>query len=458
MTRQTADLAGFTGVLIRPGDPDYHSARRVWNGAIDRYPAVIARCRTAEDVALAVQFGVRHDLAIAVRGGGHSFSGLSMCEGGLVIDLSPMQSIAIDPRRRLAQVGPGVLWRQLDTAAEAVGLAVPGGEVSHTGVAGLTLGGGVGWLSRRYGLSCDNLIAAQLVNAEGEILEVTESTHADLLWGLRGGGGNFGVVTRFDLRLNPIPVPMFAGMALYPLAAAPLSVFLDVARDAPDELGLNAALIIAPPAPFVPTEFHGKPVIALTACHTGDFAAAEALTRPLRTIGTPLVDQFGPMPYTAIQSMVDESAAPGLAVYGLSEWLGPLDDTAIGKLVEAAGQLTSPMSQLLLRITGGAITRIPVGATAFRFRDATALLTIAAMWPDHTDSGAAHRNWARATWDSLRPWSAGGGYVNHLGNDGPHRVREAYGEANWSRLVQLKRKFDPGNVFHLNQNIPPEQH
>ncbi|MGX1774159.1 FAD-binding oxidoreductase [Nocardia brasiliensis] len=456
MTSYAAGLSGFTGTLIRPGDPDYHAARRLWNGAIDRYPAVIARCRSAADVALAVQFGRRHELAIAMRSGGHSFSGLSMCEGGLVIDLSAMRAVEIDPRARVARVEPGVLWQQLDAAAEAVGLAVPGGEVSHTGVAGLTLGGGIGWLSRRYGLSCDNLIAAQLVTADGEIVEVTADTHPELLWGLRGGGGNFGVVTRFTMRLHPIPVPMFAGAVLYPLAAEPLSVFLEVARAAPPELGLNAALICAPPAPFVPPQFHGKPVVALAACHTGDFAAAQALVRPLRTAGTPLADLFGPMPYTALQAMVDDAAAPGLCAYGRSEWLGPLDDTAVGSLVAAAEQHTSPMSQLLVRIAGGAIADTPAESAAFRFRTATALLTVAAVWPGATDDSAAHRNWTRATWEAIRPWSAGGGYVNHLGNEGEHRIREAYGEPAWQRLVRLKRAVDPDNVFHLNQNIPPE--
>ncbi|MFI9508929.1 FAD-binding oxidoreductase [Nocardia sp. NPDC052566] len=457
MTSDTAGLTGFSGTMIRPEDPEYHAARRLWNGAIDRYPAFIARCLTAEDVALAVRFGVRHDLTIAVRGGGHSFPGLSMCEGGLVIDLSGMRSIEIDAEARRAEVGAGVLWRELDAAAEAYGLAVPGGEVSHTGVAGLTLGGGVGWLSRRYGLTCDNLVAAQLVTADGEILEVTEDGAPELLWGLRGGGGNFGVVTRFTLRLNPIPVPMYAGTVLYPLSAAPLSVFFDIARDAPDELGLNAALITAPPAPFVPPAFHGAPVIALAACYLGDLAAGEAMVRPLRGVGAPIVDAFGPMPYTALQAMVDDSATPGLPAYARSEWLGPLDDSAATALVEAAGRMTSPMSQVLVRITGGAIARVPAEDTAFRFRDAAAILTIAARWPDPADAGAAHHDWTRTTWESLRPWSAGGGYINHLCDEGPGRVREAYGEPAWQRLVALKRKFDPDNVFHLNQNIPPER-
>lgn len=458
MTSRTAGLTGFTGALIRPDDPEYHAARRVWNGAVDRCPAFIARCLTAADVALAVRFGVRHDLAVAVRGGGHSFPGLSVCEGGLVIDLSRMRSIQVVARDRLVHVGPGVLWGQLDAETEAHGLAVPGGEVSSTGVAGLTLGGGIGWLSRRYGLTCDNLVAAELVTASGEILEVTEDSHPDLLWGLRGGGGNFGVVTRFTFRLNPIPVPMFGGMALYPLAAAAdaLSVFLDVARTAPDELGLNAAFVSAPPAPFIAPEFHFTPVLALAAGHIGAHAEAAALIEPLRTVGTPVADLFGPMPYTALQTMVDDSAPAGLPSYARSEWLGPLDDQAVAELVSAAAQFTSPMAQILLRITGGALARVPAEATAFGFRSATAMLTVAAMWPDQADSGAAHRDWTRATWLSLQPWSAGGGYVNHLYDEGAERVRAAYGDPAWRRLVALKRKFDPDNVFHLNQNIPPE--
>ncbi|GAB0108102.1 FAD-binding oxidoreductase [Nocardia sp. JMUB6875] len=450
-------LTGFTGTLILPGDADYHEARRVWNGAIDRFPAFIARCSSAEDVAAAVRFGVRHDLAIAVRGGGHSFPGLSVCEGGLVIDLSPMRSIEIDPEARLAQVGPGVLWAQLDSAAEAHGLAVPGGEVSHTGVAGLTLGGGVGWLSRQYGLTCDNLIAAQLVTATGDIIEVTEDAHPDLLWGLRGGGGNFGIVTRFTLRLNPIPIPLYAGMALYPLASAEaaLKSFLDLARTAPDALGLNAALITAPPAPFIPPRLHGTPMLAVAACHTGAHAEAEALIRPLRTAGDLVFDGFGPMSYTVLQTLVDDSAPAGFPVYARAEWLGPLDDLFIERLVESAWRMTSPMSQVLLRITGGAIARVPAADTAFGFRHATAMLTVASMWPDRTASDSAHRDWTQETWQAMQPWSAGGGYVNHLQDEGPQRVRQAYGEQTWQRLATLKQKFDPDNVFHLNHNIPP---
>lgn len=458
MTTIDASLSGFSGVLLRPGDDGYDRARRVWNGAIDRKPAFIARCWTSADVAAAVRFGVRHGLVIAVRGGGHSIPGLSTCEGGLVIDLSMMRRISVDADHRLARVEPGVIWRELDAATQQYGLAVPGGEISDTGVAGLTLGGGIGWLSRRYGLACDNLLAAEVVTAEGEVLNVDAHHRPELLWGLRGGGGNFGVVTRFTFRLNEVPVPMFAGMVLHPLERArpALRGFLDLAQHGPDALGLNAALITAPPAPFVPPALQGRPALALAAGYVGLVDQGAETVRPLREFGPPAADVFGPMPYTALQSMVDEAAPPGLASYARSEWLQPLDDAGIDALVGAAEQMTSPMSQVLLRVMGGAISRVPDDATAFRFRGAHAMVTIAALWPDVTDPGAQHRSWTRTVWEGLRPWSAGGCYVNHLGDEGADRVRQAYGDATWKRLVELKGQYDPANVFRLNQNVPPK--
>ncbi len=457
MTTLDASLNGFSGVLLRPGDDTYDQARRVWNGAIDRHPAFIAQCRVTSDVAAAVRFGVRHGLPIAVRGGGHSIPGLSVCEGGLVIDLSPMKSIEIDLDARLARVQPGVLWRELDAATQVHGLAVPGGEVSDTGVAGLTLGGGVGWLSRLYGLTCDNLVGAEVVTADGTVFDVDEQRQPELLWGLRGGGGNFGVVTRFTFRLNPAPVPLYAGMVLHPLeqARAALRVFLDLAEQAPPPLGMNAALFTAPPAPFIPRALHGRPVVALAAGYVGPLDDGAQAVKSLRDFGTPAADLFGPMPYVVLQSLVDDSLPAGLASYARSEWLGPLDDAGIDALVTAAEDMTSPISQVLLRIMGGAIAQVPGDATAFRFRNAHAMVTIAAMWPDVTDQGENHRTWARISWQRLRPWSAGGGYVNHLCDEGADRVREAYGGATWNRLVSLKRHHDPGNAFQLNQNIPP---
>lgn len=457
MTALDTSLHGFSGQLLRPGDDGYESARRVWNGAVDRRPAFIARCRTTSDVAVAVRFGTRHGLPIAVRGGGHSIPGLSVCEGGLVIDLSPMKGITVDSGRRVARVEPGVLWRELDAATEAHGLAVPGGEVSDTGVAGLTLGGGVGWLSRCYGLACDNLLEAEVVLADGTVRLVDEHRDPELLWGLRGAGANFGVVTRFTFRCNPIPVPMYAGMVLHPIEEArpALRVFLDLAAAAPDGLGLNAALLTAPPAPFVPPSLQGRPVVALAAAYVGPVAEGARVVEPLRRFGTPAADLFGPMPYTMLQSIADDAVPPGLASYVRSEWLGPLDETGIDALVSAAEGTTSPMSQVLLRVMGGVIARIPSHATAFRFRAASSMVTIAAMWPDVADPGVPHRAWTRTTWERLRPWSAGGGYVNHLCEEGADRVRDAYGAETWERLVQLKRRSDPDNVFQLNQNVPP---
>jgi FAD/FMN-containing dehydrogenase len=457
MTILDSSLNGFSGALLRPGEQGYDDARRVWNGAIDRRPAFVARCRSTADVAAAVRFGMRHQLAIAVRGGGHSIPGHSTCEGGLVVDLSPMKTITVDAAGRRAMVAPGVIWRELDAATQEHGLAVPGGEVSDTGVAGLTLGGGVGWLSRRFGLTCDNLVAVELVTADGSVISASDRSDPELLWGLRGGGGNFGVVTRFELRLQPVPVPMFAGFVMHPLerAGEPLAAFLDLATRAPDALGLNAALVVAPPAPFVPEPLHGRPVAILAAGWVGEHAEGAELVRELRAVGTPTLDTFGPMPYTALQSMVDDALPAGVAAYARSEWLRPLDSAGAEALLAAAAAPTSPMSQVLLRVMGGAISRVPATATAFRFREAAAMLTVAAMWPEPNDPGEPHRDWCRAGWEALRPWSAGGGYVNHLGEEGPRRVREAYGPDTWQRLVALKQSWDPDNVFALNQNIPP---
>ncbi|GAB4583970.1 FAD-binding oxidoreductase [Nocardia sp. IFM 10818] len=460
MNISAAQLTGFTGVLLRPGDPGYERARRVWNGAIDRQPAFIAQCHSAAEVAAAVRFGVRHALPIAVRGGGHSVPGFSVCEGGLMIDLSPMKGIRVDPAARVAQVEPGVLWRELDTATQEYGLATPGGEISHTGVAGLTLGGGVGWLSRAYGLTCDNLLGAELVTADGEIRTVTAESDPELMWGLRGGGGNFGIVTSFTLRLGAIPVPMFASALLHPLAHARegLRVLLDLAATAPDELGLSASLITAPPAPWVPETLRGRPAVVLTSAYLGDPGAGAELIRPLREFASPTADLTSMMPYTVVQSMVDEAAPAGLSYYMRSEFLTPLDDSGIDRLVAVAEESTTPLSHVLLRIMGGAIERVPAGDTAFRFRKAASLLTLAAVWPDPAEAGAAHRDWARAGWRSMLPWSAGGAYVNQLNDEadeGLDRVRQAYGPAAWDRLVALKRRMDADNVFHLNQNVPP---
>jgi FAD/FMN-containing dehydrogenase len=442
------------GEILRPSSRGYDEARRVWNGTIDRFPAMIARCRTTAEVAAAVDLATSTGLEIAVRGGGHSIPGLSVCEGGLMIDLSLMNGVDVDPATRSAHAGPGALWGDYDLATQQHGLASPGGEISHTGVAGLTLGGGIGWLSRRYGLACDNLAGAEIVLADGTIRNIDDETDPGLMWGLRGGGGNFGIVTRFDFRVHPVP-PLFAGLLMWPASesARVLEHYTEFAGRAPRDLALVAAQLIAPPAPFVPAELHFRPVVAVAMCWTGEPADGEAVVAELRTAG-PAVDTFGLHPYAEIQRWFDEGVPHGRRYHVRSEWLGELDAAAAAELVTAAERFTSPFAQILVRRVGGAIADVAPDATAFRFRDARYLLTIASGWDDGEDQ--PHVDWTRETWQRLHPWSSGGSYVNHLAADeGPDRVREAYGAETWSRLVALKRRYDPSNVFHLNQNIDP---
>jgi FAD/FMN-containing dehydrogenase len=457
MTILDATLSSFRGTVLRPGDDGYDPARRLWNAAIDRRPAFIARCTCTADVAAAVRFGTAHDLPLAVRGGGHSIPGHSVCDGGLMVDLSPMRAVRVDPDRQRADAQPGCTLRDLDTATEAAGLATPGGEISHTGIAGLTLGGGVGWLSRMFGLSCDNLIEAEVVTANGEIVTAgLDAGDPELLWGLRGGGGNFGIVTGFTYRLHPIQ-PMFAGMVAFSLERGRemLALFRELVEGAPDELSLTCACITAPPAPFVPAHLHGRPIIALGMLYVGDPVDGQPWADRLRTAG-PDLDLLTVMSYSAVQSMVDDGAPPGLHNYVKSEWLARLDDGAIDHIVNAAAARTSPLSQILLRQMGGAIARVPADATAFSYRDAALILTVPAVWASPNEDPASHVGWARRLWTELQSVSSGGGYVNQLDADeGPDRVRDAYAPAAWQRLVTLKRRYDPDNVFRLNQNIPP---
>lgn len=454
MTAIDHHTSAEVGEVLRPGVPGYDDARRLWNGTIDRMPAMIVRCRTAAQVASAVHLANDNGLEIAVRGGGHSIPGLSVCEGGLMIDLSPMKRIDVDPERRIARAEPGLLWAEYDAATQAHGLASPGGEVSHTGVAGLTLGGGIGWLSRRHGLACDHLIGAEMVLADGSIVEVDEDSDPELLWGLRGGGGNFGIVTEFRFRLHPVG-PLYAGNLIWPAAAAPevLGSYLDATADAPRDLALATAQVVAPPAPFVPADLHLQPVVVLAAVWTGDPDDGPDTLEAFRALD-PAVDTFEVQPYTTIQQWVDDGVPHGRRYHARSEWLGDLDTDAVGQLDAAAAEMSSPFNQVLVRHLGGAIADVDPDDTAFRFREATHMLTVAAGWDEGPDE--PHVAWSRSTWERLHPWSAGGSYVNHLAADeGADRVREAYGAKTWDRLVALKRRVDPENRFHLNQNIAP---
>jgi FAD/FMN-containing dehydrogenase len=442
------------GELLRPGDPGYDDARSIWNGTVDRYPALIARCRTPDEVAAAVRLARTSGLEIAVRGGGHSIPGLSVCEGGLMIDLSAMKRVEVDTDRGVVRAEPGLLWHDYDAATQAAGLATPGGEISHTGVAGLTLGGGIGWLSRRYGLACDNLVGAQLVDAEGTIRDVDDTTDPELLWGLRGGGGNFGIVTEFRFRAHRVG-PLFAGLLLWPASETHrvYERYLSVAEAAPRDLSVVAAQLVAPPAPFVPATLQLQPIVAVAAVWTGDPTHGRAAIEPLLAEG-PAGDTLAVQPYTEIQQWFDEGTPHGRRYHVRSEWLGELDAGAVQQLAEAAAAMSSPFDQVLVRRLGGAIADVAPEDTAFRFRDAAYMVTIAAGWDGGPDD--EHVAWTRRTWERLRPWSCGGGYVNHLAADeGADRVRAAYGAATWDRLVALKRRWDPDNVFHLNQNVDP---
>ncbi len=442
------------GEILRPGDAAYEAARRVWNGTVDRHPALIVRPRTSEEIAAAVRMATASGLEIAVRGGGHSIPGLSVCEGGMMLDLSEMKSIEVDTDARVARAQPGLLWGDFDAATQTYGLASPGGEISHTGIAGLTLGGGIGWLSRKYGLACDNMIGATVVFADGTVADVDDVDAPDLMWGLRGGGGNFGIVSEFRYRVHEVG-PVYAGMVAWPASEtqAVLGRYVAIAKDAPRDLALVAVNVVAPPAPFVPEELHFQPIVVITAMWTGDAADGPEATAAIRA-GNPSFSTFDVHDYCDVQRWFDDGMPHGRRYHVRSEWLGELDEGAVAALDASACAMTSPFNQILVRRLGGAAGDVAADATAFRYRDAAHMLTIVSGWDEGDD--APHVAWTRESWQRLQPWSCGGSYVNHLAADeGASRVREAYGQATWDRLVALKRQYDPDNVFHLNQNINP---
>jgi len=455
------DLGGrIAGEVLDPGSARYDEVRRVWNGAIDRRPGVIARCTTAADVAAAVGFARRHGLVIAVRGGGHSIPGLSVCDDGMMIDLQPMKTIEVDPGRRLARAGAGVLWGELDRSTQEHGLAVTGGEVSDTGIAGLTLGGGFGWLKRTCGLACDNLVEVEMVTADGRVVRAGEHEHADLFWALRGGGGNFGIVTRFTYRLHPVGPMLYGGAVIHPgeRAGDVLRFMRELSKEVPDEVSLMVALVVAPPAPEFPPSLRGRPVAVLGACYVGDLAAGEEALRPVHEFGPPAADLLGPIPYVALQQLVDAATPRGLQYYVKSEWLADLPDVVIDGLVEHHATRTTPLHQILVHQMGGAVARVPSEATAFAYRDAAYVLTVAGAWTSPEEERDPHVAWTRSTWETARPASMGGAYVNHLDADeGQDRVRDAYGPGIYERLVDVKTAWDPENVFRLNHNIQPRR-
>ena len=449
--------ARLHGRLLRPADADYESARRVWNGMINRRPAAIVQCRGAADVIDAVKFARQHGLLVTVRGRGHNIAGTAIADDGLMIDLSLMTGVWVDPEERVAVVQPGANWGDVDRETQAFGLATPSGIVSSTGIAGLTLGGGFGWLSRKYGFTSDNLLSVDVVTADGEFLTASDTENADLFWGLRGGGGNFGIVTSFRYRLHPVGPVVVAGLRLYPMdqADAVLRFYRDFAANAPDELGTLAVLRMAPAAPFLPREIHGQPVVGIAVCYAGSVEEGERAVQPLKAFGTPVSDGIGPKPYTQHQTLLDSGVPAGRHYYWKSEYLAALTDETSATLVHHAPRMTSPLTSVLLFQLGGAIGRVPEDASAASHRDAAYVLNIQSSWLDAAEA-ARHVAWTREFWVAVRPLAMGGVYVNFVGADeGVERVKAAYDTDKLQRLAALKARYDPTNFFRVNQNIQP---
>ena len=438
--------ARMRGPVLTAADAGYDDARRIWNAMIDKRPALIARCAGAADVLEAVRFAAAHEVLVSVRGGGHNVAGTAVCDSGLMIDLSPMKGIHVDPVAQTAWAQPGLLWQDFDHETQAFGLATTGGVVGETGIAGLTLGGGVGWLVRKHGLACDNLVAADVVTADGQLRRATPDENGDLFWALRGGGGNFGVVTAFQYRLHTVST-ILGGLVIHPRGAARdvIRFHRDFVTSAPEELTSYVALLTAP---------DGRPVVALASCYCGDLREGERVLRPLREFGSPLVDDLKPMPYGGMQGLFGPAFPWGNRNYWKSSFLRALPDAAVDAVVNHADRGKSPLAAVVLEYYGGAASRVAGSATAFPHREATYNLLVLGQWTDVTED-PVHIGWARDCWEAVRPWSSGAVYMNVLGEDeGAQAVRDAYG-ANYARLAALKTELDPKNLFRLNQNIAP---
>jgi FAD/FMN-containing dehydrogenase len=431
------------GQLISPGDAEYDTARKVFNAMIDRRPRLIARCAGAADVIACVRFAREHDLPVSIRGGGHSVAGTAVCDAGLVIDLSRMKTVRVDPANRTARADPGLLLAEFDRETEAFGLATTLGTFSITGIAGLTLGGGLGWLMGKHGLACDNLLSVDLVTADGRLLIASAQENADLFWGVRGGSGNFGVVTSFEYQLHPLG-PVLAGLVAYPIAQAPqvLRFFREYAATCPDELGLMAAMLTLP---------DGNTIVGVAGCYSGDLDAGERVLKPLRSFGSPVADQFQRMPYTAFQKALDWWGVPEQH-YWKSSFMRALPDSALDVMVDFATRKPSSGSGVAVEFMHGVVQRVPLDATAFAHRDASNNFLMLGRWASPAENETCLR-WVREFWEAMRPFLDAGVYVNYMSEgEGDERVRSAYG-ANYDRLVKLKNKYDPTNFFRINQNI-----
>ena len=448
----------FTGELISPEDSAYDEARKLFNGAIDKRPALIARCTGASDVQAALAHARENGLVIAVRGGGHSTAGHSSCDDGIVIDVGPIKHAEIDVEARTGRFGAGMNWGELDAATQEHGLAVTGGRVTHTGVAGLTLGSGSGWLDRKCGITAESLISAEVVTADGSVVRASADKNPELLWGLKGGGGNFGVVTEFEFQLHPVGPIVYGGMIMHPRSAAPelVRLYRDFIAEAPDEVGGGIALLTAPPEDFVPDEHKGQHATGLILVYVGDPEEGEEVLRPLTEWGEPFVKMVQPMPYVAVQQMIDGGNPWGIREYFKIDYLRELSDDAIDAALEKAAGIVSPFTQVILSPLGGAVARTDRESMALDIPDAPWFFFYLAMWWEEGDTDQ-EVGWARGFMETMRPWA-----VEHpplpnfiTTDEGAARLRASYGEEKFARLVALKDKYDPDNVFSLNQNIPP---
>jgi len=456
LNEATQKLKGkVKGQVVLPSDPNYDEVRKIWNAMIDRRPAVMVRCAKADDIPHALELARLNGLEVSIRGAGHNIAGNALCEGGLMIDLSTMKNVRVDATNRRAFVEPGATLADFDEAVQKHGLATPMGINSTTGVSGLTLGGGFGWLTRKYGMTVDNLVSAEVIIADGKKIRASENETADLFWAIRGGGGNFGIVTQFEFKLHPVGPQILAGLIVFPSKQAKqvLRQYREFVESAPEELSVWVVLRQAPPLPFLAKEVHGKPVVVLAICHVGDIAEGEKLTKPLRRFGEVQGEHIGAQPYVQWQKAFDPLLTPGARNYWKSHNFTELRDEALDAMIEFANKLPSSQCEIFIGLISGAANRIPAQAMAYAHRDARFVLNVHGRWDEaaQDETGIA---WARAFFKASAPYASAGAYVNFMTDDEGDRVVAAYG-ANYARLAQIKQRYDPNNVFHLNQNIKP---
>jgi FAD/FMN-containing dehydrogenase len=451
----SAFRARLRGKLIEPGDVTYDEARKVYNGMIDRHPRLIVRCADVADVMAAVNFGREQKMLVAIRGGGHNASGLGVCDDGLVIDLSSMNYVRVDPKKKTVMVGGGALWRDVDHATHVFGLAVPAGIISTTGVAGLTLGGGIGYLTRRYGLTIDNLMAVEMVLADGRFVTASSKENADLFWAVRGGGGNFGVVTSFQFKAHPVHTH-YAGPMLWPMedATEMMRWYRKYILSVPDDVYGYFAFLSVPPGPPFPEHLHNKKMCGVVWCYTGPIKKAEKVFKPIRSFKAPALDMVGPIPHPVLQSLFDGLYPPGLQWYWKADFVRTLPDEAIALHVKYAAELPTLQSTMHMYPVNGAASRLKNSATPWAYRDATWASVTVGVDPAPANKEKISK-WAKEYWSALHPYSAGGAYINFMMEEGDDRIRATYGK-NYGRLAKIKKRYDPANLFRVNQNIKPQ--